>query len=157
LFVEIRGSKSVKIPVDISFVIPEIVVDRQIIDFGKIPIMSNNFEETIVLTNLHRTEVRLEASKNFDLEDYFIEFNEGGRASRCDEDLTETDARQIKKRGKEEGRARMSMNNNQILRLIPNVPTTIELKFTPKKIKTYKLFAPLKLCGTGATIIEPIY
>jgi hypothetical protein len=50
---------------------PEIEVSSDVIDFGKIPIMSNNYQETITVINYYKNEIKLEVCKKH--ENYFVE------------------------------------------------------------------------------------
>lgn len=72
LNVVLRGGKTMKIPVQCSFVMPLIETDTKVIDFGNIPVMGSNYQETLTVTNTFRNEVKLELSKkeedNYDVE-----------------------------------------------------------------------------------------
>lgn len=59
LWVHVRAGKSYRIGVELNFVFPEITASREVIDFGNIPIMGNNYLETIVLTSLFKSELKL--------------------------------------------------------------------------------------------------
>ncbi len=73
IYFHLRGGKSIRIPVECSFVFPEILVSHSFVDFGNIPIMGNNYQESITLTNFHKSEVKLELAKRADCEDYLVE------------------------------------------------------------------------------------
>lgn len=59
IWVHLRGGKSIKIPVECMFILPSIEVDKRVLDFGHIPIMGNNYQEIITITNEHRSEIKL--------------------------------------------------------------------------------------------------
>ena len=52
--VEIRGMKTNLVPLEASFVYPQVEANRPVIDFGNIPIMGSNYQECIYLTNHFR-------------------------------------------------------------------------------------------------------